>query len=44
MPESPNTAVDRHLNVPLIICWILVAVPLFWGVWQTLSASLALFR
>ncbi len=31
-------------RVLLIFSWLWVGVPLLWGVWRTLSTSLALFR
>jgi hypothetical protein len=30
--------------VPLVLAWLAVGVPLLWGVGQTISKALALFR
>jgi hypothetical protein len=29
---------------PVILAWLLVAVPLLWGVWQTIKKAAVLFR
>ena len=42
MPESPPTGAPAGLL--LLVRWAWVAVPLAWGVWQTVETSLALFR
>jgi hypothetical protein len=50
MPENTSSTQNQPHPTPdhrvwlLIAAWILVGVPLLWGVWQTLQASLALFR
>jgi hypothetical protein len=28
----------------VVVAWLLVAVPLVWGVWQTIKKAAALFR
>jgi hypothetical protein len=35
--ESPGLAV-------VLVAWLLVSVPLIWGVWQTIKKASALFR
>jgi hypothetical protein len=35
---------ERSQVVPLILAWIVIAVPLGWGVAQTVVKALALFR
>jgi hypothetical protein len=30
--------------VPVVLAWFLVAVPLLWGVWQTIKKAAVLFR
>jgi hypothetical protein len=29
---------------PVVLAWLLVAVPLLWGVWQTIKKAAVLFR
>jgi hypothetical protein len=31
-------------SVAVAIAWLVVGVPLLWGVWETVKKSLALFR
>lgn len=38
MPEP------RRQRVAVTLAWLLVAVPLLWGIWQTLQKAMALFR
>jgi hypothetical protein len=39
-----NTTPSRTSAMQLIIAWAFVAIPLLWGVWQTLKNALKLFR
>ena len=39
MSESP-----KRQTVALIVAWVVVGVPLAWGVWQVIRKSLDLFR
>lgn len=41
---SGSTAVAASHPVLLVVAWTAVAIPLTWGVWITLSKSLALFQ
>ncbi|MDY6946099.1 MAG: OFA family MFS transporter [Pseudomonadota bacterium] len=43
-PVPAGTAVAASSPALLIAAWIAVAIPLAWGVWITLTKSLALFR
>ena len=47
-PASPlprqNAVTRASMRIVLIVAWIATAIPLGWGVWITLSKSLALFR
>ncbi len=38
MPEP------RRQWIAVTLAWLLVAVPLLWGIWQTLQKAMALFR
>jgi hypothetical protein len=38
MPEP------RRQWIGLTLAWLLVALPLLWGIWQTLQKAMALFR
>jgi hypothetical protein len=29
---------------PVLVAWLLVSVPLLWGVWQTIKKAAVLFR
>jgi hypothetical protein len=40
---TPMTAAARSTGL-LLAAWTAIAIPLGWGVWITLSKSLALFR
>jgi hypothetical protein len=37
--ESPTSS-----WVTVVLAWVLVAVPLLWGVWQTIKKAAVLFR
>jgi hypothetical protein len=41
--ESNSRSGQQHLAV-VVVAWILVSVPLIWGVWQTIKKASALFR
>lgn len=41
---APPRAADRTGAALLVIAWAAIAIPLAWGIWITLSKSLALFR
>jgi hypothetical protein len=41
-PSSPSSPSSSPLVV--IVAWLLVGLPLLWGVTQTFSKALALFR
>ena len=42
----PNTGPTGSGSSPglLLISWLIVGLPLAWGVWQTIQKSLALFQ
>jgi hypothetical protein len=40
--RQPGSA-NRSWGV-VIVAWLLVSVPLIWGVWQTIKKASALFR
>lgn len=43
--ESSLPSDDTTLQlVPLALSWALVGIPAFWGVWQVVVKSMALFR
>ena len=45
MSETNNASTtDTKTVVELALAWIVVAVPLLWGVAQTLNKALALFQ
>ena len=49
MPQQPSgdIAPDRpqsHLTWQVVLAWLAVLIPLFWGVWQTLKMAAVLFR
>jgi len=39
---EPGTG-GQHRGV-VLLAWLLVSVPLLWGVWQTIKKAAALFR
>jgi hypothetical protein len=39
-PQSPSTTPA----VAVALAWLLVTVPLLWGVWETIKKAAALFR
>ena len=41
--QSKPRSSQQHLAV-VVIAWLLVSVPLIWGVWQTIKKASALFR
>ena len=41
--DSPAPPGAGNNVLPLIVSWLWVAVPLAWGVWETVRISLALF-
>jgi hypothetical protein len=45
MPDNPaeSTRVSGSWGL-VIAAWLLVSVPLLWGVWQTVKKAAALFR
>jgi len=43
-PTTRSSATTSSNSLLVVIAWIAVAIPLSWGVWITLSKSLALFR
>lgn len=47
MTQQPHQTTDDHPELPvarLAISWILVGVPLAWGVFQTFLKALPLFQ
>jgi hypothetical protein len=42
--ELVETIASRFTKVYLIVAWLLVGLPLGWGVYETLTKSLLLFR
>lgn len=45
MPGDPaeSNSISRSWGL-VIAAWVLVSVPLLWGVWQTVKKAAALFR
>jgi MFS family permease len=43
-PDPTPTAAEPRSRRSLVAAWTMIALPLAWGVWVTLSKSLALFR
>jgi hypothetical protein len=41
---DPTGAPGPGLTGKLVVAWLIVGVPLVWGVWQVVHKSLALFR
>jgi DMSO/TMAO reductase YedYZ heme-binding membrane subunit len=44
---NPSEANDSPSTTPLsavVLAWLLVTVPLLWGVWQTIKKASALFQ
>jgi hypothetical protein len=39
-----DTAQDSSTTLKLVLAWGFVGIPLLWGVYKTLSASMALFQ
>jgi len=45
MAVDPGSEEPRHGQWGLVVvAWLLVGVPLLWGVWMTLQKAAALFR
>jgi hypothetical protein len=46
MPESlsETPASTSNMGLRLICSWLVVGIPLAWGIWETLKKSLALFE
>jgi len=45
MPEiDPSSQPPAGQWVLVVVAWLLVGVPLLWGVWNTLLKAAALFR
>jgi hypothetical protein len=43
--DKPGTDAQQGSSFAAIaIAWLVVGVPLLWGVWETVKKSLALFR
>jgi hypothetical protein len=42
-PKTPREHATSSW-VPVVLAWFLVAVPLLWGVWQTIKKAAVLFR
>ncbi|MDT5295183.1 MAG: hypothetical protein QOJ76_2063 [Acidobacteriota bacterium] len=42
--KAENGARQSSSNARLAISWLVVSVPLLWGIYQTFEKSLALFR
>jgi hypothetical protein len=46
MPEenaSPRKETPPGVRLRLLCSWLVVGIPLAWGIWETLQKSLALF-
>ncbi|MFL5489838.1 MAG: hypothetical protein ACJ8AV_00385 [Gemmatimonadales bacterium] len=41
--QSESGSDQRRLGV-VLVAWLLVSVPLIWGVWQTIKKASALFH
>jgi len=41
--QSESGSGQQRLGV-IVVAWLLVSVPLIWGVWQTIKKASALFR
>jgi hypothetical protein len=41
--REPQDSTRRNW-APVLIAWLLVSVPLIWGVWQTIKKAAVLFR
>jgi len=39
-----NQARGRDYTVQLVLAWLLVGIPLLWGVWKTLLNAMQLFQ
>jgi hypothetical protein len=39
-----TTEVKKDYTVQLILAWLLVGIPLVWGVWNTLLSAMQLFQ
>jgi hypothetical protein len=44
MDAEQRGPASSNLTVKLVGAWLLVGLPLAWGVWQVFQKSLALFR
>ena len=45
LPSSPTSTASTHANLPLVaIYWLIVGIPLCWGVYQTVQKSIPLFH
>jgi hypothetical protein len=42
--KTVNAAQQGTSSAAVAIAWLVVGVPLLWGVWETVKKSLALFR
>jgi hypothetical protein len=42
-PERPDLP-SRTPHLAVVLAWLLVTVPLLWGVWQTIKKASALFH
>jgi hypothetical protein len=42
--NSPIPAPQENAQLKLVLAWLLVGIPLLWGVWRTLLNALPLFQ
>jgi len=42
--ENQTTTVKKTPTIAIAFAWLLVSVPLLWGVFQTLAKTVALFQ
>ncbi len=42
--ENQTTTVKKTPTIAIALAWLLVSVPLLWGVFQTLTKTVALFQ
>ena len=44
LEESGQRGTGGQARGAVLLAWLLVSVPLLWGVWQTIKKAAALFR
>jgi hypothetical protein len=43
-PSEANSPASTTPRAAVVLAWLLVTVPLLWGVWQTIKKASALFQ